>query len=110
MFISVKDNLENLEPISICEINSARNVRKFPPCTYDLSAAILLLAQLAGPARARHGSISADFNPLGFSKSHLASEGRTRVSERVTRGSERQSEGDPRVNPRGARIEKSERR
>ena len=33
-----------------------------------------------------HGSISADFNPLGFSESHLASEGRTRVSERVTRG------------------------
>ena len=50
-----------------------------------------------------HGSISADFNPLGFSKSHLASEGRTRVSERDTRGVRERKRGDPSVIPRGIR-------
>ena len=51
--------------------------------------------------RLSHGSISADFNPLGFSKSHLASEGRTRVSERVTRGVRAEKRGGPSANPRG---------
>jgi len=43
-----------------------------------------------------HGSISPDSNPLGFCKSHLGSEGLTRVSERDTRGIWGEKRGRPR--------------